>query len=67
VIETLPSRVLTFRSQLTDYKLHGHEFEEMNFLQFIVDTWEAPYSSKSNDNHNETEAPSVGAPRHARA
>ena len=67
-IEATPSGVLTFKSQLVDYQYRGDDFEAMNLLQFVVDTWETEFKPNRESNAGEsTGAPTIGRPRHARA
>ncbi|CAE6416282.1 unnamed protein product [Rhizoctonia solani] len=70
IVEMAPSGALTFRSQLTDYKLRGPEFEHMGFVTFVVDTWEHGFSRNTKsgtDDHNRDARKNAGKPRHPRA
>ncbi|KDN38232.1 hypothetical protein RSAG8_09631, partial [Rhizoctonia solani AG-8 WAC10335] len=69
-VEMSSSGVLTFRSQLTDYKLRGPEFAHMCFLTFVVDTWENDLSKNSKSNLHDDDLDNKkhpGKPRHPRA
>ncbi|EUC58245.1 ATP-dependent DNA helicase pif1, putative [Rhizoctonia solani AG-3 Rhs1AP] len=70
IIEMSPTGALTFRSQLTDYKLRGPEFENMSFVTFVVDTWEYDFSKNgrlSPTDSQSDEKTRAGKPRHPRA
>ncbi|KAG9092535.1 hypothetical protein FRC06_011888, partial [Ceratobasidium sp. 370] len=67
VLEALPTGALVFRSQLTDYKYHGHEFAHMSFVSFVADTWEDDYHPSGDVCNGTSSSTTRGAPRHARS
>lgn len=65
ILETLPSGTLVFRSQLTDYKLRGHELDNMSLVSFVVDTRDDSYIPTASNQPTQQAGP--GAPRHPRS
>ncbi|QRV90748.1 Helitron helicase-like domain at N-terminus [Ceratobasidium sp. AG-Ba] len=63
ILESLPTGVMIYNSQLTDYQFRGDQFEDLNFVDFITDTWEDEHRG-SKDESTLTNGPKRGKPMH---
>jgi hypothetical protein len=54
--------VLTLKDQLNEYSHRGKKLEYMNFLEFMLDTYDAFKNDSTLQNDNETQVPKRGRP-----